>query len=215
MSETFNSPPFQIVPNNDGTYSVTITPFSSGGGGSVPAIPVPLPVTPAGPFLMTLDPNSATLLQSNAINRSFVPVTDTAVVYNVNQVIGGIVEVQNMATRVAGGGVLNTLSIVNASTDAIGKLTPITFHFFNADPGAIADHGDFTGIDMTKWIGSVAVNTSDYDTYTSFTLVSKNGQAFSYQPSASSLWVAPVCKVASAQFTTTSDLTVVLGTLQD
>ena len=175
--------------------------LDGGGDGAAAAIPG---TTTKGLYV---DPRGSTVL---------IPATPTisaASIYAAKDAIGGIMTFANAARVSAGGGVIESVTLV----DKDQELSPIDLVLFSATvAGTATDNSPFdpTDADLANFIGTVPFLAGDYADFTDNSAATRSGIGLAYTCAATSLFGVLVAR-ATPTYTATSDITVILGVIPD
>lgn len=140
--------------------------------------------------------------------------TTNASAYEAGDAVGGKVTITN-AMRVSGGtGVLQSIQVI----DKGNQKAALEILIFDSDPSAatITDDTAFAySTDITKQIARVSIAASDYVTIDSKATASIGGLSRIVQASGSTNLYAAVVTTGTPTYTSTSDIIVTFGILQD
>lgn len=140
--------------------------------------------------------------------------TTNASAYEAGDAVGGKITITN-AMRVSGGtGILQSIDII----DKANQKAALEVLIFNADPSAatITDDTAFVySTDISKQIARISVAASDYVTINSIATVSLGGLGKIVKANGSANLYAAIVLVGTPTYTSTSDIIITFGILQD
>jgi hypothetical protein len=99
-------------------------------------------------------------------------ITPSVTTYTANDVIGGLLEFDNVPSA-AGGLIIENLSIADEDNEG----AEVVLHIFDQAPTAIADNAAFAPAfaDLEKRVGKISIASADYETINSLKVVEKLG----------------------------------------
>jgi hypothetical protein len=108
---------------------------------------------------------------SGIIKALEVSITPATSAYHANDVIGGLLELDNVPSA-SGGLLIQSLSLSEDDNEGAA----LTVHIFDQKPTAIADHAAFAPViaDLQKRVSKVDIATTDYETINSLKIVDKD-----------------------------------------
>jgi hypothetical protein len=140
--------------------------------------------------------------------------TITAGAYTAGDVIGGELTLTNAMRVTSGSGVLHSITIFDADNEG----AEMDILLFDANPsGTYTDNGapTWNSADEAKFIGHVAIATSDYLTINAQKLVTKTNIGLTVKANGSQNLYAVIVLTGAPTYGTTTDLTIRFGFLRD
>lgn len=156
---------------------------------------------------VTAHANEVVVLNGGGKSIAVTP-TITAGAYSAKDAVGGMMTFANAVRASGGHGVINSVTIVDKDSEN----AQLELWLFNADPSGVADNApmDFADSDMAKLVGVIPISTADYYTLLDNGAACVRGALLQFDCAVTSLFGQLKC-VGTPTYTSTSDLTVILG----
>lgn len=154
-----------------------------------------------------VDPHGSTTL------IAATPTISASSIYAAKDAIGGIMTFASAARTSGGGGVLESVTII----DKDQELSPIDLVLFSATvAGTATDNSPFdpSDADLANFIGAIPILAGDYADFTDNSAATRAGIGLAYACAATSLFGVLVAR-STPTYTATSDITVILGVIPD
>lgn len=140
--------------------------------------------------------------------------TTNASAYEAGDAVGGKITITNAMRTSGGTGILQSIDII----DKANQKAALEIIIFNSDPSAatITDDSAFAySTDISKQIARISVAASDYVTINSIATVSLGGLGKVLKASGSTNLYAAIVTTGTPTYTSTSDIIITFGILQD